>query len=132
MNWKQAKQYCQELTLGGYDDWRLPTIYELRSLYRGCPAEETTNSCKGDCSTLLCETKTQYEYCGNCPLGGGPDNGCYWPEELEGSCSKYWSATKVDKSFIRGAWVASYYSGEVTGTELKRGYRHVRCVRDVD
>ncbi|EJF07495.1 Protein of unknown function (DUF1566) [Thiovulum sp. ES] len=32
MNWKSAIQYCENLSLGGYRDWRLPHIDELKSI----------------------------------------------------------------------------------------------------
>ena len=32
MSWSNAKEYCENLLWGGYDDWRLPTIDELKSI----------------------------------------------------------------------------------------------------
>jgi hypothetical protein len=33
VNWNQAITYCANLRLGGYSDWRLPTIDELQGIY---------------------------------------------------------------------------------------------------
>lgn len=31
-DWKYAKEYCDKLDLDGYDDWRLPSIDELKAV----------------------------------------------------------------------------------------------------
>jgi len=33
-NWSYAKKYCKDLSLGGYSDWRLANISELKKLYK--------------------------------------------------------------------------------------------------
>ena len=45
MTWEDALAACENLTLGGYSDWRLPNIFELLSLVdysRSNPAIDTT------------------------------------------------------------------------------------------
>ena len=32
MEWREALAYCEDLEWGGFDDWRLPNIMELRSI----------------------------------------------------------------------------------------------------
>ena len=33
INWQNASSYCQNYQGGGYNDWRMPTLAELASLY---------------------------------------------------------------------------------------------------
>ena len=33
IDWQQANKYAEQLRLGGYSDWQLPTIEELEKLY---------------------------------------------------------------------------------------------------
>lgn len=37
--WSEADEYCETLEIAGFDDWRLPTLVELETLYD--PASET-------------------------------------------------------------------------------------------
>lgn len=33
LNWNDAKKYVDELKTGGYDDWRMPTIKEMKTIF---------------------------------------------------------------------------------------------------
>ena len=125
MSWADAKSHCANLELAG-GGWHLPTIGELRTMIRGCPATEDGGSCnveEGDCLAWSCEDGS----CSGCSNFGGPADGCYWPDEMEGTCSSYWSSSPVEGAGIY-AWYVSFYSGNVDNDGVNDDKR-VRCVR---
>jgi hypothetical protein len=127
MTLDDAEDYCAGLELGGKSGWSLPTVSELRSLIRGCPATEAGGTCgvTDECATAACEDAT----CGGCLEGGPGTDGCFWAPALSGACDLYWSATASDVD--GNAWLVSFnsaYINDVAGsTELE-----VRCVRSPD
>jgi hypothetical protein len=123
--WSNAKSYCSGLTMdsGG---WRLPTISELRSLIRGCTATQTGGSC-GVTESCLSYGSCRDSSCSGCLYNGGPSEGCYWPDELEGPCSWYWSSSAAVDPIDR-AWYVDFVSGFVDLVRIGAG-SHVRCVR---
>jgi len=136
-NWKNSKSYCKNLNWGGYNDWRLPSISELRSLIRGCEITEVggacgvTNDCtNGDnCYNDLCNY--------GCMYGGGFGlDGCYWPLELKGNGNIFWSSTEnssplVHKWSVESTWSVDFTDASVLYEEPSFK-NNVRCVRNVD
>jgi hypothetical protein len=59
LNWQEALAYAEGLTLGGYDDWRLPNAKELQSIVDYSRSPDTTDSAAIDprftCSTIIAE-----------------------------------------------------------------------------
>jgi hypothetical protein len=89
-----ATAYCEDLRLDGHDDWRLPTITELRTMIRGCADDEPDGVCG---VTPTCIAVDSCYGCTACNMleGPGPD-GCYWDAAFDGDpCSSYWSSTPV-------------------------------------
>jgi hypothetical protein len=126
-SWDSAKSHCQTLELDG-GGWRLPTIAELRSTVRGCTLSETGGTCTitdDGCLSWSCREK-----CYGCACYQGPGHGgCYWPKELQGACSWYWSASKALGS-SPAAWCIDFRFSVVNGAKISNGSSAVRCVRD--
>lgn len=125
MTWSEAKRYCSDLDGGS---WRLPTIGELRSLIRGCPAMESGGTCnveEGVCLAWSCRDDS----CARCADYEGPANGCYWPESIQGDCDWYWSSSPVEDN-DGYAWFVGFINGRVNDTGgVYDGPIFVRCVR---
>ena len=130
--WDDAIIYCENFHWAGYNDWRLPTISELRSLIRGCSSTESDGVCgiTDQCLSLYdCYDLT----CVGCDSAMGPgSDGCYWPSEINGDCygsSTFWSSSRVDTSDEDyAAWLVIYFDGSIM-YEYIGVTTYVRCVR---
>jgi hypothetical protein len=133
-------RYCEELVIGGYGDWQLPDIDQLRTLIRGNPDAMTGGDCpihdedspKTDISDPACGPAPDYE---------GPGvGGCYWVPELTGTCNKDDPADEGDRPLETvSSTVASddlFWVGDVLFHEGSVVFNHiysladVRCVRN--
>ena len=59
LNWEEALAYAENLTLGGYDDWRLPNAKELQSIVDYTRSPETSNSAAIDPVFLISSIKNE-------------------------------------------------------------------------
>ena len=128
-NWQDAMDHCDGLSLGGFDDWRLPTISELRSLIRGCPGTETGGSCglTDECLDPGCGTG-----CVSCVPEAGPGaNGCYWDAGLaaleSGSWNTWSSSTRPDHATL--VYCVQYGNAAITSCLKSSNDGLARCVR---
>jgi formylglycine-generating enzyme required for sulfatase activity len=125
VSWSMAMKYCDAIVLDGHDDWRLPSISELRTLIRDCEGTVSGGSCPvtDECSAGDCTTDECYE----CVFGDGPNDGCFAAPELGRPCEHYWSATPAAE-FASRAWAVGFASGFVYKPRSVYSF-HARCVR---
>ncbi len=114
LDWESAMTYSKNLRLGGYDDWRLPTIDELKVLVKECGGINLTWG-DDDWRTISNKNIANESYQINYEKKGFVSYGC-------------WSSTTYADD-IDVAWCISFNSGSQGGYR-KRGSNYVRCVRD--
>jgi len=138
-----AARYCDELVFGGCDDWRLPTVDELRTIIRGAPLSRPCGPCgvrEGAAlggttalDILLCYGRLK-------PFTGPGPGGCCWDRQLSGTCNhidpastthylEYWSSTPaVDDP---ENWVGFvFFDTGLVGFNHALSFGEARCVRD--
>jgi hypothetical protein len=133
-SWDEAEPYCDGLSIGGFDDWRLPLIQELISLIRGCVDGVATgdlgpSGCGADDPGCLEESCSDAS-CAACDDLAGPGGypSCFWDPELGSDCCSYWSAS-VSATDAEDAWYVFFQQGtaDVGVKSFDGGY--ARCVR---
>ncbi len=111
MNWDDAMEYAKNLRQGGYDDWRLPTIDELKLIIEGCGGIAVTDT---DSDSFFISKKNEA-------------NESYQENyKAKGFASKYyWSSTTSGDR----ACIAGFRNGDLTACTDKNSSEYVRCVR---
>ena len=114
MTWYEAMEYAENLRLGGYDDWRLPTPEELLkvvTLYGG----QATTSDNDDWREIADKNIVNEPYQANYISKGFASN-------------FYWSSTSDTGYSIKALYI-SFYDGSQNYYDSKSNSLYIRCVR---
>jgi len=124
MEYEEAYAYCENLVLGGYSDWRLPTISELKTLIVGCQSASDACKVSDDCLSASCRSKG----C-SCPdYRGKGEDGFYWQRGVwQGGGNWFWSSSVLDDA-PESAWRIAFDNGDISPNK-QRVENSVRCVR---
>jgi hypothetical protein len=138
-----AIRYCEELVIDGYDDWRLPTIDELRTIIRGAPRSEAGGACTiTEGAKLAGTTVAEVAKCSGQlqPFQCAGAGNCCWHETLNGTCNtidpastshylETWSSTSAADDPENWIGYVFFDTGTV-GFNHSLSLGEVRCVRD--
>lgn len=120
LSFKEADAYCSNLNSGGYNDWHLPAIDDLRTLIQNCPNLETDGTCRlsenGGC--LLARKCLNKNNC-KCSTSGKYS-------KLHDSAA-IWSAS-VNSSDSQEAYFIDFGSGKID-VQYIGAKAFVRCTR---
>lgn len=122
MNWADAVSYCNNLNEGGYTDWRLPTISELRTTIKNCPESQPGGSCRISDSCLAAKCWSE-----NCRCNHKENNGGYYSKLGDDDKVWLWSSSVQSDNPDNARGVFFDVGG--IGSNRKSYSTYVRCVR---
>ena len=121
-----AGKFCSDLTLGGFTDWRLPDIDELRSTIRNCPATQTGGKCGLTTSCLSSDCRVKDD----CHCDSNDTQGYY---SILGFSKNYWSSNTTSNGSSY-AWYVDFADAGLYYTEYdpfgSNPTKKVVCVRN--
>ena len=130
-NWEEAKTACSDMVFGGFDDWRLPNIDEIRTLIRECPGTMTNGSCE-------LSTSCVYSTCTSAACDGCTSDSSGKYSKL-GDTHHLWSSTEswfLDSGAPTNynAMIVNFATAAVASTAKTNSYGgyFVRCVRSAE
>lgn len=110
--------YAKNLRLGGYSDWRLPTVYELSEAIHSCGGE--VNSCDENINN------SKYQYC----YQKKRFLSRYTIDEFDfGTGTHYWSSSTLDNNPNYLSLVVCFYDGSKMGSNQTINTHYARFVR---
>ncbi len=133
---KSALRYCEDLDEAGFQDWRLPSISELRTLIQNCPYMEypkpaglKDNEWCGVTDSCLMPDESCDAACRSCP----------YDRETPGKYSKFgdteifWTSSTPWESSYSGdeGWRLGFNPPKFIIQVEDLGSNRVRCVRDI-
>lgn len=133
-SYNEAVEYCKNLKEGNHNDWRLPTIDELRTIIKDSPRTEIGGTCKISEKAGKLAYKDRNSECSGssyCTMG-----------TLVYDCSnhsqfndkgRFLSSSKLS-DFSNEIWIINFSSGEIERCSAKSDFGkvlcgQVRCVR---
>ena len=125
LNWNDAFDHCSSYSEEGINDWRLPTISELRTLIQNCASTITGGACAvvdTDSASCLAYNDCISSDCRGCSYNS---NGRY---SKFGDTGLFWSSSIDEDDPDTYAWVVYYDYGEIESYQQGQSM-NVRCVR---
>ena len=124
MTYGDATSYCSGSEMngyGGYTDWRLPTISELRTLIQNCSKTETGGSC-GVIDSCLSRSDCRNDACSGCDYDSTAKYSKF------GESGWFWSSSIRSDNSSR-IWSVYFDYGRLDDGNAISSNFYVRCVR---